>query len=314
MQLVDSYLTEVSRFLPPAQREDVVGELRATIEEEVAERADAARRQPTDEDEAAVLARHGHPLKVASGYQTRRYLIGPDLYPAFRQTLSTLLVAVLAVQLVIALAVSVGTGWNLSVGGLVSQAVSTIVWVVAIVTLVFVGIEGAGTRLKWYERWEPRSIARGPVSLVNRGDVVTNLITEAIFLLWWNDALSLRGWVPGGTEGSAPLVAAFSDAWTPLFWPLNLIFGAFFLLHAYVLIRGLWQRTTLLAEIALGVAGIAAAGWLLMSDRPLVVTGGVLEQFPGDWLDKTVRWSLAVAAGIAAWDVLKAARVLWGKT
>lgn len=80
------------------------------------------------------------------------------------------------------------------------------------------------------------------------------------------------------------------------------------------MIRGLWQRTTLLAEIALGVAGISAAGWLLMSDRPLVVMVGVLEQFPGDWLDKTVRWSLAVAAGIAAWDVLKAARVLWGRT
>jgi hypothetical protein len=310
MLLVDSYLHEVSRFLPASQRADVVGELRATIEDEVIERAAAHGGTATREDEAAVLARFGHPLKVASGYQSRRYLIGPDLFPAFRTTLSTLLVVVLALQVLVALVVSAGTGWTLSVGGLVSQLVESVFWVAVIVTLVFVGIEGAGERLRWYERWEPGSLGTGAVSVIDRSTVITNIITEGVFLLWWNGVLTWRTSLAGAFDAREPVTLALSDVWSPLFWPLNVVFAAFFALHAYVLVRGLWQRWTLNAEVLLGAAALALAAWVLVPREALIVVSGPLDGFVAQHLQRTVWWTVAVIAGFVAWDLYTAVRLI----
>ena len=85
--LVDSYLTEIGRHLPSRMRDDIVSELRSDLTEEFLERAELEDRNPNDVDEREVLLAMGHPVVVASGYKTRRYLIGPELYPAYLQTL-----------------------------------------------------------------------------------------------------------------------------------------------------------------------------------------------------------------------------------
>ena len=304
MHLVDSYLHEVARFLPASQRADVVGELRATIEEEIGERASSHGGAPTREDEAAVLSRFGHPFKVASGYQSRRYVIGPDLYPAFLQTLSTLLVVVVALQFVAALALAAGTGWTISLPGLLEGLVESVFWVAVVVTLVFVALEGAGRRLTWYDRWEPASLGAGAASVVDRGEVVTGLITEGVFLLWWNEALVLGGWLTAWSDAGGAVALSLGAAWSPWFWPLNALVGASFLLHAFVLARGLWHRPTLVAEIGLGAATLAVAIWLLWQDGALVAVSGPLEPYAvasvaravSDEPPATCRCSLANAA------------------
>jgi hypothetical protein len=64
---------------------------------------------------------------------------------------------------------------------------------------------------------------------------VTNVITEGVFLLWWNHAFEAQNWLPEFGDGF-PL--ALSPAWDIFFWPLNVIVGIAFFLHAYALIRG----------------------------------------------------------------------------
>ncbi len=118
MEFVDRYLVEVARFLPGNNRQDVLTELRASIEEEVAEQANTHERLPTEEDEKSVLARFGHPLKVACAYRSQRYLIGPEHFPAFLHSLKMILIWVLAVQIVVALLAAATTGWNISIMGL----------------------------------------------------------------------------------------------------------------------------------------------------------------------------------------------------
>ena len=70
MELVDSYLTELRHHLPSDQREDIVKELRDNIVEEVHERAAIRAGEPDAADERAVLAKLGHPLKVAGAYKS----------------------------------------------------------------------------------------------------------------------------------------------------------------------------------------------------------------------------------------------------
>ena len=104
MQLVNAYLAEVGRYLPPEQRSDIVGELRDDILEQLAALAEPEGRVPELADERQVLTALGHPLKVASAYKPQRYLVGPGLYPAYLKTLKTSLCLVLALVVLLWLA------------------------------------------------------------------------------------------------------------------------------------------------------------------------------------------------------------------
>ena len=77
MQLIESYLSEIERFLPAGQRADILGELRSSLEEQVLELA--GDNEPGLDEQKTVINRLGHPMSIASGYQAQRYLIGPEL-------------------------------------------------------------------------------------------------------------------------------------------------------------------------------------------------------------------------------------------
>ena len=103
MKLIDLYVAEVGRRLPVKQRDDIQKELRSAIEDAV---DDAARAQgrPADEAMAAdVLRRYGAPEKAAASYLPPRYLIGPELFPAYLQVLG-----VVSAFVMLALAIAFG--------------------------------------------------------------------------------------------------------------------------------------------------------------------------------------------------------------
>jgi len=306
MQLVDSYLNEVRQFLPAANRDDILVELRSSLEEQVADHAEMHGRTATMEDEKSVLRQFGHPLKVASGYQSRRYLIGPALFPAFLQTLKLILVIVLSVQVALAVILSTSLDWSVSLSGLFAQALDTAFMVAAIVVAVFAGLEYSGEQLDWYHSWEPESLSAKTTRVIDRSDIITNLIFEGVFLLWWNDAIHLQDWIPVLGE---QITLSLSGVWTPLYWPLNVVFSAFFVLHAYVLTRGLWHFNTLIAEVLLGVAALAIAIKLIASGT-LVDLTSIGEELSFEWLQRTARITLVVIAGIAVWDIWTAIRLL----
>ena len=306
MKLVDAYLVEVSRFLPEDSRADVIDELRASIEDQVTEQAAGSGRAPEPDDERTVLGAFGHPLKIASAYQPQRYLIGPGLFGSYVEALRFLLIAVLSLQVAIALAVGIGSGWTLSGWGLFSQALSSAVWVAAIVTGVFVAIERSGERLDWYASWRPDTLRAGPVTVANRTDLITNIVTEGVFLLWWNDVLVLDNWVPLIGEH-----LSLSSAWEPLFWPLNVLMATAFVAHTYVLVVGLWRRATLILEILLNVMIIVLGAALFFEDTLVdVATASETATAVGASVQRVVKVALGVIAGIVVWDLWLAGRNL----
>ena len=132
----------------------------------------------------------------------------------------------------------------------------------------------------------------------------TNLISEGVFLLWWNGALRFGDWLPA--LGAS---VSLSAAWAPLHWPLNIVVGAFFAVHTYVLIRGVWQRGTLVAEIVLGIPLLAAAAMLITSGNLVSAAGDVGGDFLAA-LDRTARIAVGVIAAFVLWDAVLAARRL----
>jgi len=303
MDIIESYLSEVGRFLPESRRDELITELRDDLLGELEALVEERGGQLTDADQRSVIGGFGHPFKVAARYQPTKYLIGPGLYPVFVQTLKT--VFVLAVVLWVAVTV-IGymvTGEPLGPLQLLGRLIELGIWVVAVVILVFLAIEYSGEKLRWYEDWDPQTLSTGSLNVIRRGDVITNLITEGVFLLWWNDVLSFSHWM----SDDAAIQLSLSAAWSAFFWPLNIAFGVAFALHVYVLMRGVWQRPALLTEVVVNVAllGIAFA---LLVNGPLLE----IEAMPAETLygvaQNSARAALLVISGFAIWDVWVAVR------
>ncbi|XOV85622.1 MAG: hypothetical protein ACFHXK_11005 [bacterium] len=308
MQLVESYLYEVGRFLPKEERDELLADLRDDILGEIEGAAQAAGRAPEVADEQAVIARFGHPLKAAGRYQQPRALIGTELYPAFVHTLKVVSsVAVFGLVLVWLIGGETA-GWRLGPFALLGMALEVLLWVFASVVLVFVAIEYSGERLQWYENWQPSALSSTSLGVINRQDVITNLISEGFFLLWWNNVVVLVGFLP---QGAAEQVVALAPVWDTFFWPLNIIFGVLFLLHFYVLVRGVWQRFVLLAEVVGHIALLAIAGVLLSSGDLLVLN----DQFPDGFArnaQRVVKVALLVVCAVTLWDIWLAFRTFRG--
>lgn len=298
MNIVNNYLTEVSRFLPEAERSDILSELRSNIEEEIAERAVQDNRTPNESFAAEVLGRFGHPIKVASRYQPTRYLIGPGLFPAFTQTLKVVTVVAFCIQVFVALAIGQGSGWRIEPLALFKMSAEILFWAFASVTVAFAFIEQSGDRLSWYENWDPESLLRGELWTVRRSDVITNLIAEAVLLLWWNDVLVLQNWIPGMTEMQITL----APAWAAFFWPVNLLIAACIVLHAYVLVKGVWGRMTITMEVLTCAAALYVAGALLTGGELLRLSESLTYDVSSN-LQNSARGALLVVAAITAWDL-----------
>ena len=187
--MIDSFVHEVSRYLPQEERQEIAGDLRASIYEEVEALAEAEAGGPTVEDAAGVLRGFGHPLKVAGQYVPQRYLIGPELYPAFFTTLRVHLSFGIVVQVLAGMGLAISQGWQVSVWQLFWISVELLLWIAGAVTAVFVMLQYGGDHLRWYEKWDPLKYP-DTVGVIDRSDVITNLLSEGFFLLWWNGAIS----------------------------------------------------------------------------------------------------------------------------
>lgn len=77
MNLIETYISEVTQRLPEKIRDDIAMELRSTIEDMLPD-------QYTDKDVEDVLMKLGDPVKLASEYNNKpRYIIGPMFYESY---------------------------------------------------------------------------------------------------------------------------------------------------------------------------------------------------------------------------------------
>ena len=313
MEWVNRYLDQVGQYRPEAQRADVTGDLRAAIEGELEGLAESRGAPWTEADEKAVLQRFGHPMKVARDYYPLRYLIGPELYPSWWQAMKQVAVLVLGLGVVLALLYGVATGWRVGPLALLERGLGLLLWSLVAVTGIFVALEATGERLGNLDRWTPERLPRDSRGVIERGDVITNLFSEGVFLLWWNDVLVLADWLPAAPEA---LPFAPGAAWDNWFWPLNLVLATAFALHLWVLLRGFWQRPGLWLELLTCAGVVIGCTFLALADDLITLSaadgaGPRLQQAMA-YAERTLRTALLVVAGFATWDGWKALRRLRG--
>jgi hypothetical protein len=272
MELIDRYVAAVGRRLPSKTRADIEAELRSLIMDAIDERR-AAGGEPSEEDVVNVLKSFGSPAEVAARYSPDpHYLIGPQLFDAYRLVVAIVLGAV-TLGLGIALALDLGiNGVSLveGFGEFLSGLVSGVLSALGSVTIVFAVLERAlsekdkeamagATR-----QWDPRRLPpTADADAVKISDSVMAICFTLLALVVFNVFMDRLG-VYYARDGEWRYTAVLRRDVLASFLPyLNILFVAGLLHHTILLAQRRWSIGSRVFSLVIGAASLVLLGYLL---------------------------------------------------
>jgi hypothetical protein len=310
--LTERYLAATLRGIPEKQRPDVQRELRSSIADAVEDRV--ANGEDRVAAETAVLEELGNPTRLAGGMTGRpMYLIGPELFLAYRYILFLLLGIVVPIVGVVEALVEINGGAGIGpallagIGGALTVGVHLAFWV----TLAFAVVERVD-KSTWKDAdlkqltqpWTVEHLPELPSSgAVSVGETVGEIVTVGISI---GGLLYLRGWSWVTDDSGAPIVLfdpALWDFWFPALIGM-LVLQALF--HIVKLVVGRWTiglaviNAVLLAAFAAPFAYLALNGALINPEFAAAIGWPQLAEGEGIAM-------LAVAAGtvlISGWEAV----------
>ena len=191
MEFLDTYLKAVARFLPAAERDDIVSELSENLRSQIEDRESQIDRPLTDAELKTLLERFGSPLEVAGRYRQDnrvlafgRVLVGPVLFPFYTKVLGFNLSITAAVIVIIGAALRRPAA-SLAQGLLVNLFIQF-----AIVTLIFslveMGLAGRPETLDAQRPVPPVAPPRGrDKPRVSRLESLSQIVALGILLAWF---------------------------------------------------------------------------------------------------------------------------------
>lgn len=266
MELIDRYVAEVGRHLPPRQRADIEAELRSLLVDSLEARTEG---QPTQKDVVGLLQEFGAPRKIAASYWPEgQYLIGPSLYPLFRMVAGIVLLVVVIVQLVLLGVALVFRPEALPVRGFVDDFVPTIVSGFGWVVLAFAIMQRLNVRPKTDEEgWDPLSLPPAqdlePFSRVGTGIEIALGLVFVVLLSMLPEQLPQM--LPANVQ---VYISPILVQYLPLL-VLSVVLGVG--LNVILLWRGKWETSTRLAKMFLNLFGIAILALLISTHNAWLV-------------------------------------------
>lgn len=302
--LVDRYVFTAIRRVPEGQRAEIDRELRASIEDAIEAKmnAGATREEAID----AALRELGNPSRLADHYAGRRnYLIGPELYPAWRILLKLLMTTVLPIVVLVTVVVQLSEDPSNAVGEGFSTLLSVGVNLAFWVTLVFALIERAGARdlptaglvgVRTNRSWTPDDLPKYEPRAMTMGQLATELSWLAVLIA----ALVLQQF----TFTADPLLDP--TGWH-LWWPLLIV--AFLLRSAFYVVvyrQAAWTRATVLGNTVAALLWAVPTIWLLAADRFFnPAFHGLAHSDVKRWVTASVIMTVAL---ITVWDTVEVIR------
>ncbi|WHY26667.1 HAAS signaling domain-containing protein [Bacillus wiedmannii] len=269
MNLIDMYVEEVAKRLPEKNREDIILELRSTIEDMLPD-------EYNEEDVKSVLEKLGSPVSLANGYLDRpMHLIGPRYFDVYT-TLLKMIIPIAAVIALIAMVAENFVGYNgeqavlnvilnligKGIGEIVEVGLHVFFWL----TLVFAVLERTDkekdpqpltTSLK---KWTPddlKNISYIPKKkAISKFEVFGGLMWTAIWATLYFYANHLVG-VYHGTENGLKFIApTFNQDVLIQYWPIVAIMIVIEIgISLYKLVQGQWTRRLAIGNAILQIAG-----------------------------------------------------------
>jgi hypothetical protein len=315
MDLIDRYLVAVRRQLPQDLQDDVIAELKDSLRSE-AEDHEASTGHPMSSDEqSAMLKKRGHPFLMASRYVPQQFLIGPALFPYYRQTLKfvvfwVVLPIVLIGGAVHAIYAADPAGvWSRVIAGAWNGAIYS----VGIVTLVFTILENTFARvtegprrITLLDRWNPAKLPDPQQGrLVPRSESVISLVFTLTFLVWWTGLVRVPEF-PVFTAGPVTFVPA--PVWGELYYPILFLLLSSIVIYVIDMARP-WRTLTISAiDVVVNLFYVAVVVIVLRAWHLVDVTGDPQHASQLDRVsylaNNTLRGTFMVIGLIASFDIL----------
>jgi hypothetical protein len=305
MDLIDRYVAEVRRYLPPEQR-DAVGialadELRTLVRDSEAHNG----RRMTEDELAALIRVRGHPYLLAQPYRTVRYLlIGPSLLPQYWQTLkNALTIAFVAVVVVTAVFAVNGTD-PITLLRYLDVFWRNVFTIFIAVTLVFAIFDAAQARRLLKQPWDPRTLpARIAVpSAATPTGSLADVATSGVLLLWW---LTIPHY-PWVLLGPSARFFTFTNEWHTAYLPVSVCFATALVVHVIPAVRPSWGWLARWRIVLANAASLAGAGLLLRAGNLLASADpSRIDARTMSIVHAAVHWSLIATMIVAAGQLVR---------
>jgi hypothetical protein len=264
MELLESYLRAVKRYLPGAQSTDIIRELSDELRSQLDEKETVLGRPMTDEEVVAFLKQHGDPMTVARRYRQDSpsltigwELIGPELFPMYLIMLSVNLVITLASVAIVFLIMHAPITLSIFVFPVVVQII--------VLTLVFIGFNLV--RRKYPQPWYYPPAELTPMLPIPRGYSVAGLILWGPILLWW---LALPHF-PYLILGSDAAHLQLAPTWHNFYVPILLILLASVAQRVISLFHPDWTWLVPFMRMIINATGALVLYFLVFKSHTLVV-------------------------------------------
>lgn len=273
MELLDRYLQAVRFFLPRAQQDDIIRELSENLHSAIEDREGDLGRPLTEDELAALLRAHGHPMMVAGRYRSNQQLIGPTFFPIYVFALKAGLGIALLVTIVL---LTIGTVMQGNAGRHLLEAFlaypGRALMVFAWTTLGFAALDWARTRVKLTHSWDPRTLP----ALVAPGDAIsrTRSICEFLLVSAATTWLAMLPWAPAMIFGPAAAFIAPGPVWSTVYPAILLMSFATLALHATNVARPYWTPARGYLRAALHAGGVVVTLVLLQASELVVAVLG----------------------------------------
>ncbi|MGZ7149148.1 HAAS signaling domain-containing protein [Bacillus sp. BC08] len=269
MNLIDIYVEEVAKRLPEKNRDDIILELRSTIEDMLPD-------DYSENDEKRVLEKLGSPVSLANGYLDRpMHLIGPRYFDVYT-TLLKMIIPIAAVIALIAMVAENFVGYNgeqavlnvilnlvgKGIGEIIEVGLHVFFWL----TLVFAILErtdkdkGTQPLTTSLKKWTPDDLKNTSYvpkkKSISKFEVFGGLMWTAIWGTLYFYANHLVG-VYHGTESGLKFVApAFNQDVLLQYWPIVVMMMVFEIsISLYKLVQGQWTKKLAIGNAILQIAG-----------------------------------------------------------
>jgi hypothetical protein len=273
MDLLERYLQAVRFFLPRRHQDDIVRELSENVTAQIEDRQEALGRPLSEDEQADILRRHGHPLLVAGRYRAHQQLIGPLFFPIYLFALQLGLAVALLVTIVVAVLTALVSGDP------VGQAVDAFLafpgralMVFAWTTLGFAGLGLAQSRWQLPHQWNPRNLPalikyEDRLSRTRSACELMLVVAGAVWLLRLPQQPSL-------VFGPAAAFLETAPVWRTVYLPMLLLTVVTAALSVVNLARPYWTPARSLVRLMIHGASLVLCAVLLRSSEWVIARAG----------------------------------------
>ena len=289
--LLDRYMADVNSYLPLKNRKDIVEELRSNLSEKLADQAEEAGAELTEESQVQILSEFGHPLRIAAQYQgNSRSLIGPTLYPFYRVSVLVSLTISTAIITVLLLS-EVFFGLDLGVSG-PWMLVNSYIYILGVITLGYALTERLMEHYKYLDSWQPDALEQPDNSMAS----AWGALIACIAAITWLVILNL---VPTDYTFDTLLGRNPNPIQTLVLWmkiETLILIPQFF----YLIFNQTWSKSRLLLRI--GSELILTVGCIIILVSNVEGLGMIYHDLPPSLIAALyyVLWGMIVASGFSA--------------